>query len=88
MATIAQSVRKPAVAGMFYPAAKGQLQAEIGTMLRGVSRPEAAKRWPKALIAPHAGTIYSGPIRTTRLMRSATAASSAYAEPAIGPEYT
>lgn len=56
-----QNVRPPAVAGMFYPGAPQELAGEVGRLLAAV--PSAATfPQPKALIAPHAGYIYSGPI--------------------------
>ena len=54
-----QTVRPPAVAGTFYPADQRQLRAMIHGFLRD-ARPPGAR--PKAIIAPHAGYIYSGPI--------------------------
>ncbi|WP_284155278.1 AmmeMemoRadiSam system protein B [Sulfuricystis multivorans] len=59
-----QISRPPAVAGMFYPGDPRILAGEVDTMLaraRAVS-PAPAFGQPKALIAPHAGYIYSGPI--------------------------
>lgn len=53
--------RPPAVAGMFYPADARELSAMIDDML-GQTKPAAMAAKPKALIAPHAGYIYSGPI--------------------------
>lgn len=53
--------RQPAVAGMFYPADPGELAAEVRTLLAD-ARQEAPARAPKALIVPHAGYIYSGPV--------------------------
>jgi len=54
-----QSVRTPAVAGMFYP----ENPAELATVLRGfLAEAQPPPLHPKALIAPHAGYIYSGPI--------------------------
>ncbi len=55
------SVRPPAVAGMFYPARPATLTQDIVEML---AHPEGAPlpRAPKALIVPHAGYVYSGPI--------------------------
>ena len=55
-------VRKPAVAGMFYPGEKEALHQEIQKYLQQVKNPAPP---PKALIGPHAGTIYSGPIAAT-----------------------
>ena len=51
--------RSAAVAGLFYPADPAQLQADIKAMLATV---ESQQTHPKALIVPHAGYIYSGPI--------------------------
>lgn len=51
-------IREPAVAGMFYPADSGELRRMIEGFL-AAAEPGAH---PKAIIAPHAGTIYSGPI--------------------------
>lgn len=56
---MAESVRIPAVAGLFYPDDAGELQAQIKAFLAQVE-PQGPP--PKAVIAPHAGYIYSGPI--------------------------
>jgi len=54
-----QSVRPAAVAGMFYP----ENPAELAAMLHGfLAEAQPPPLHPKALIAPHAGYIYSGPI--------------------------
>lgn len=53
------SVRPPAVAGMFYPDDPRELRAMLTEFL-GVTSPAGAV--PKAIIAPHAGYIYSGPV--------------------------
>jgi len=45
---------------MFYPANPSELTATVNSML-AAARPQAAVL-PKALIAPHAGYIYSGPV--------------------------
>lgn len=54
------NVRSPAVAGTFYPAdavtLSGQIRAFLGEAGQDVGLP------PKAIIAPHAGYIYSGPV--------------------------
>jgi len=56
------SVRPAAVAGMFYPGNGPQLDAEVGELLDGVENFEPRLAYPKALIVPHAGYIYSGPV--------------------------
>jgi len=53
-------VKPPAVAGLFYPADPDELRGLLGAML-GQAHPDSARR-PHALIAPHAGYQYSGPI--------------------------
>jgi len=54
-------VRHPAVAGTFYPAAPLVLQTMVKKFLHGATQ-YANLPLPKAIIAPHAGYIYSGPI--------------------------
>lgn len=53
------TVRTPAVAGMFYPAGPHELQATVNDFL---NEPKATGATPKAIIVPHAGFIYSGPV--------------------------
>lgn len=53
------SVRHPAVAGMFYPDDPTELDQTVRNFLIA-ARSEGPV--PKAIIAPHAGYIYSGPI--------------------------
>ncbi|HEY9198388.1 MAG TPA: AmmeMemoRadiSam system protein B [Gammaproteobacteria bacterium] len=55
-----QTIRPPAVAGMFYPADAAELQSLIRALLHRVPATDTTP--PKALIAPHAGYIYSGPV--------------------------
>ena len=56
-------VRPAAVAGMFYPSDATVLADEIDRMLADVPITDAPP--PKALILPHAGYVYSGPIAAT-----------------------
>ena len=53
------NIRPPAVAGIFYPADPQLLQASVDNYLALATTEGTA---PKAIIAPHAGYIYSGPI--------------------------
>ena len=66
------AIRPAAVAGSFYPAAAAELRREIGELLSGVETAAVAPV-PKALIAPHAGYIYSGPIAAAGYSRLAPA---------------
>jgi AmmeMemoRadiSam system protein B len=52
-------VREPAVAGLFYPAASDELRKAVEGYLAAA---ESAGGSPKALVAPHAGYVYSGPV--------------------------
>lgn len=53
------SIRQPAVAGTFYPSDPDELRDMITGFLLEAGATEPA---PKAIIAPHAGYIYSGPV--------------------------
>ena len=53
-------IRPAAVAGAFYPGNKQILSRDLDALLG--HRPAAMGPLPKALIVPHAGYIYSGPI--------------------------
>ena len=55
-------VRKPNAAGGFYPADKGELTAELERCFQDAAAvpPEAQGKEVKAIIAPHAGYVYSG----------------------------
>ena len=54
------SVRPAAVAGLFYPGDARSLSAEVDELLGGVDTPAPRLGYPKALVVPHAGYIYSG----------------------------
>lgn len=53
-------IRPAAVAGRFYPSDPVELRETVETMLRSAG--SAKCHDPQALIAPHAGYIYSGPV--------------------------
>jgi MEMO1 family protein len=53
-------IRLPAVAGLFYAGERRQLEATVVELLGAVK--SSAEVLPKALIAPHAGYVYSGPV--------------------------
>ncbi len=54
------SIRPAAVAGMFYPGNARELAWEVDTMLGHSAGAGLAPGFPKALIVPHAGYVYSG----------------------------
>ncbi len=62
-----QTVRTPAVAGLFYPANVTELHAQVRQFLDQVEPPTESP--PKAIIVPHASYIYSGPIAASAYAR-------------------
>ena len=60
-------VREPAVAGQFYPEDPAELQALVSRLL-GEATPDDDVP-PKALIAPHAGYMYSGAVAASAYAR-------------------
>jgi len=56
------SIRPAAVAGAFYPGDSATLTRQVDEFLGAVAHPSPHDRWPKALIVPHAGYVYSGPV--------------------------
>ena len=60
-APLSPRVRRPAVAGMFYPADARVLRRDLGQYLAAVP-PGLTFAAPKAIIVPHAGYMYSAPV--------------------------
>ena len=77
------TVRPPAVAGLFYPSSARELRATVRRCLASVSENPA----PKAIIAPHAGYIYSGPIAGTVYARIAPAREQIRRVVLLGPSH-
>ena len=64
------AIRPAAVAGMFYPDDPIELKQTVTDLLAKAGAAESV-RAPKALIVPHAGYIYSGPIAASAYARLA-----------------
>jgi hypothetical protein len=64
-------VRPAAVAGMFYPGDRFALQEEVDVMLVAAGGPAVDEPLPKALVVPHAGYVYSGPVAAAAYARLA-----------------
>ena len=65
-------VRPAAVAGMFYPGVPSVLGLSVRALLGAAPPPTgdgARAAWPKALIVPHAGYVYSGPVAASAYSR-------------------
>jgi AmmeMemoRadiSam system protein B len=60
-------IRTPAVAGQFYSGNAGELCAAVAALLEGAQ--DKGTPAPKALIVPHAGYIYSGPVAANAYAR-------------------
>ena len=60
-----QKVRKPAVAGSFYPASAQEIKSMVGPWLH----PAAGGDAPQAVIVPHAGYVFSGEVAASALNR-------------------
>jgi AmmeMemoRadiSam system protein B len=58
------NIRPAAVAGSFYPGNPDILARDVNALLREAAHPRLPHP-PKAVIVPHAGYIYSGPIAAT-----------------------
>jgi hypothetical protein len=56
------TIRQPAVAGLFYPEDPQVLERTVSDLMQ---RAPVLGAPPKAVIAPHAGYIYSGPVAAT-----------------------
>ena len=67
-------VRHAAVAGMFYPANPRELDTVVRQMLSEAAPETLEGPTPKAIIVPHAGYVYSGPIAATAYARLKPAA--------------
>ncbi len=63
-------VRQPAVAGMFYPANASELRQMVDDYLQQAQQKLTGQESvPHAIIAPHAGYIYSGPVAASAYAR-------------------
>lgn len=58
--------RPPAVAGSFYPADPKQLRTMVDGYLASAQADDVA---PKAIVVPHAGYVYSGPVAASAYAR-------------------
>jgi MEMO1 family protein len=61
------SIREPAVAGMFYPGDPASLRRMVDGFLAEATTNDTSQ--PKAIIAPHAGYIYSGSVAASAYAR-------------------
>ena len=81
------SVRAPAVAGLFYPGEAAALRDAVDRLLGEMPLPRFGADRPRALIAPHAGYAYSGPVAASAFGRVAGAGSTFTRVVVIGPSH-
>jgi AmmeMemoRadiSam system protein B len=83
-----KAIRQPAVAGYFYPSGTRELGAMVDRVLAEPSGVDAASALPpKAIIAPHAGYIYSGPVAARAFAMLASGRGSIRRVVVIGPAH-
>ena len=83
-----KAIRQPAVAGYFYPSGTRELGAMVDRLLAEASGVGAASALPpKAIIAPHAGYIYSGPVAARAFAMLASGRGSIRRVVVIGPAH-
>ena len=64
-------LRPAAVAGFFYPGSAAALAGDVGRFVAAVPATDEPK--PKAIVVPHAGYVYSGPVAASAYARLAAA---------------
>jgi len=78
------AIRRPAVAGMFYPGTAPELSSVVRDFLSNVSTSTPAKV-PKAIIVPHAGYRYSGAVAAAAFARLEPASETIIRVVLLGP---
>lgn len=84
MTTVDSRLKPAAVAGTFYPADPGVLDATVRRMLADASGPALQ---PKAIAAPHAGYAFSGPVAASAFRLIAGRAATVRRVVLIGPSH-
>ncbi len=64
--TLGKKIRPAAIAGLFYPAHPSLLRKTVARLLEEAATDAPA---PKAMIVPHAGYVYSGPVAASAYAR-------------------
>lgn len=82
--TVQTAIRPAAVAGLFYPEDPAELRRSVSALLR---ENPAAGPLPRAVIVPHAGYIYSGPVAARAYNRIAAAGGTIRRVVILGPAH-
>ncbi|MFQ5557899.1 MAG: AmmeMemoRadiSam system protein B [Acidimicrobiales bacterium] len=82
-------VRPPVVAGSFYPAEPAALRGAMSQAFEQAVAPDAGDQplCPRALIVPHAGYVYSGPIAASAYLRLRAARDTIRRVVLLGPSH-
>jgi AmmeMemoRadiSam system protein B len=80
-----ERIRQPAVAGQFYPRRPDELIEMVNGYIKEAA--DIAGPVPKAIIAPHAGYIYSGPVAGSAYARLAQANGAVKRVVLLGPSH-
>jgi len=81
------AIRYPAVAGTFYPAERDVLERQLKSFLSEAANDAPVAAPPKAIIGPHAGYVYSGPVAARAYARLAPARGKIRRVVLIGPSH-
>ena len=81
------AIRHPAVAGTFYPAEPDALERQLALFLSEAGNDAPSPALPKAIIGPHAGYVYSGPVAARAYARLAAARGRISRVVLIGPSH-
>jgi MEMO1 family protein len=81
------AIRHPAVAGTFYPADRDTLERQLAQFLSEAANDAPSPALPKAIIGPHAGYVYSGPVAARAYARLAAARGKISRVVLIGPSH-
>jgi len=84
---MSQLTRPPAVAGSFYPAAPARLRADVDGYLADAEARLEAGAPPKAIVAPHAGYVYSGAVAASAYVSLRAAADRIRRVVLLGPSH-
>jgi MEMO1 family protein len=80
-------IRPPAVAGTFYPASRDTLKRQLTQFMSDAGNVAPQASVPKAIIGPHAGYLYSGPVAARAYSRLTTARGQVSRVVLIGPSH-
>jgi MEMO1 family protein len=81
------AIRHPAVAGTFYPADRDALERQLALFLSEAANDAPSPAVPKAIIGPHAGYVYSGPVAARAYARLAAGRGKISRVVLIGPSH-